>query len=552
MIVDQLAALVAEALDDARAAGRVVAGAGLSIEFNRPKRREHGDLATNVALQLARGSGNPRAVAEALKAHMPVSDLVERVEIAGPGFLNFHLSPRWLHDVVRRAADESSAFGRSDTGRGTSVNVEYVSANPTGPINVVSGRHAAIGDALSNLLVATGHRVVREFYINDGGRQMRLFGRSVAVRYLQHYGRDAELPEDGYKGEYVADLARVIALDLGDVLLELDDEEMEARFTELARKHTLESMRSSLDAFGTHYDVWFSEQSLRDSGALSKGLQKLEQEGLLEERDGATWFRSSDFGDDKDRVIVRSDGRPTYLASDVAYMEDKFGRGFDRLVYLLGADHHGAIPRLLAAAEALGHGRSNVEIPLVQMVTVAKEGHSLKSSKRAGVIEHLDALVEDVGADAVRYTFLTRSMDAPLEFDVDLAKKQGPDNPVYYVQYAHARICSILKRAAEESRTIDVAQARLEALGAPSEDALMRKLASYEEVVPEAARLQAPQRISRFAEELASDFSGFYRDCRVVSDDADLTTARLALCLATRRVIADALGLLGVGAPERM
>jgi arginyl-tRNA synthetase len=314
----------------------------------------------------------------------------------------------------------------------------------------------------------------------------------------------------------------------------------------------LDEIRASLERFGTRYDVWFSERKLHESGAIEAAIQKLKERGVVYERDGALWFRSTDFGDDKDRVIVRSNGAPTYLAPDVAYFLDKFGRGFDRLIYLLGADHHGTVPRMLAAAEALGFDRDAVEILLVQIVTLAKGAERVKSSKRAGVIVELDELVNEVGKDAARYTFLTRSIDAPLEFDVELAKQEAPENPVYYVQYAHARICSILRRADEEGRTIDPSTAPLERLQHPSEDELMRKIASYEEVLPEAAAFRAPQRVSRYVEELASTFSAFYRDCRVITEDAGLTHARLTACVATKSTIASGLAILGVDAPERM
>ena len=553
MITDHLTRLVSEAVESAVSEGALSGDVPGEIHFERPRRREHGDLATNVALAMASGRGDPRAAAQAIVDRLPPSDLVERVEIAGPGFLNFSLSPRWLHDAVRRAADPGSGFGRSDAGAGRPVDVEYVSANPTGPINVVSGRHAAVGDAIASLFEATGHHVTREFYINDAGRQTLLFGESVAARYLELHGAEAVIPEDGYRGDYVIDIAREIAERDGDRYVDMPAAERNETMRDLALEVTKQWMRRSLERFGTHHDVWFSERSIHESGAVDKAVARLAEAGLTEEREGAVWFLSSQLGDDKDRVLLRSNSRPTYLASDVAYMLDKISRGFDRLIYLWGADHHGTVARLKAVADALGFGRDRVEIPLVQVVSFKQGTETLKGSKRAGVIFELDDLLDEVGADAVRYTFLTRSIDAPLEFDIALAKEQAPENPVYYVQYAHARICSILRRAADQGvADPDPVTAPLELLRHGSEDALMRKLASYEEVVPEAASQRAPQKLTRFVEELAGDFSAFYRDCKVVSDDPSLTAARLALCVATRSVIADALGLLGVGAPERM
>ena len=549
MITDQLAALVSQALDKAKADG-AVPEMDVEIVFERPRKPEHGDWATNVALSLGRGNSSPRAIAEALIERIPDSDLIAAVEVAGPGFMNFRLAPIWLHDVVRRAADPTAGFGRSPS-TGTKINVEYVSANPTGAINVITGRHAAVGDAIANLLEATGHEVTREYYFNDAGRQMDLFAWSVGVRYLQHFGRSLEMPEDGYMGEEVIELAKGIAGDVGDSLVDLDQAQLTAKMLETAVPRVLDEIKRSLERFGTRFDVWFSESRLHE-GEIDEAIARLRSKGLIEDREGAVWFKATEFGDDKDRVVVRSNGEPTYFAADLGYLLDKFDRGFERLIYLWGADHHGTIPRLMGAVEAFGYERERVEVQLVQIVTLMRGGSAVMGSKRAGAVLSLDELVDEIGVDAARYTYLTRSNDAHLEFDIDAVKTQAPENPVYYVQYAHARICSILAKAIGEGHVTDVAGATLDLLVHPSEDALMRKLASYEEEIPAAADRRAPQRITRYVEELASDFSAFYRDCRVVSEDAALTQARLALCVATRSVIADGLGLLGVSAPERM
>jgi arginyl-tRNA synthetase len=551
MITDVLANLVLAAVDRAEAEGALPAGANPEIHFEHPKRREHGDWATNVALVLAKG-GNPRSLAVALVERLPSSDLVAGVEVAGPGFINFRLSPGWLHDVVIRAGDPGSGFGRSDRNAGTSLNIEYVSPNPTGPVNVVSGRQAAVGDTIANLLAATGASVTRESLLNDAGRQIELFGRSIAARYLGHHGVDAEIPEGGYHGNYVADLAESIAMEVGDSYVDVPASERDAAMRKLGLERMRASITASLERFGTRPDVWFSETTLHESGAVSDAVERLRTAGFVEERDGAQWFLSSRLGDDKDRVVVRSTGEPTYLAADAAYLLDKEARGFDRLVYLWGPDHHGTIARLLAAADALGITRQRVDVRLVQVVSILRRGEAVKSSKRAGNFVALDDLVDEVGADAARYTFLTRSIDAPLDFDIELAKEQAPENPVYYVQYAHARICSIIRRAIDAHLKIDARSAPLDLLGHPSEEELMRKLASYEEIIPNAAQAYAPQKLTRFLEELGAEFSAFYRDCRVISEDEKLSRSRLALCDATRAVIADGLSLLGIAAPARM
>ena len=395
--------------------------------------------------------------------------------------------------------------------------------------------------------------MTREFYINDAGRQIELFGESVGARYLQLHGQEAAIPDGGYQGEYLVDLVKEISAEFGDELLNVPAEERNTKLGRDALDAELAQVRASLERFGTTFDVWFSERTLHEAGEVEAALEALRATGRVYEKDGAVWFRSTELGDDKDRVVIRSDGTPTYLAADAAYVLDKFGRGFDRLLYLWGPDHHGSVARFLAAVESLGLERDQVEVSIVQVVSLLRSGEAVKSSKRAGHIVPLDELIDDVGADAARYMFLQRSMDAPLDFDLDLAREQAPENPVFYVQYAHARICSILRKAADEGVPgVDVTSAPLERLEHGSEDDLMRALATYEDVIPEAAYKRAPQRVTNYIEELASEFSSFYRDCKVVTDDADLTAARLALCVATKNVIADALSLLGVSAPDRM
>ena len=392
----------------------------------------------------------------------------------------------------------------------------------------------------------------REMYLNDIGRQARLFGASLEAHYLTLLGRETQVPEDGYHGDYMKEIAQKILDDHKDVFVDVDEGERELALMRVGLDLMIDDMRQTLDSFGTNFDIWFRESELHESGAIEWAVSDLKQKGFIEGRDDALWFLATEFGDDKDRVIIRSSGAPTYLAADTAYLLNKFERGYQHLTYIWGADHHGTVARLKAVAKALGFDDERVEVMLVQIVTLKRGGEAVKASKRKGVLVPLDELLEEVDKDAVRYMFLTRSIDAPLEFDIDLAKEQAPENPVYYVQYAHARISSILRKALEQDIVPIVRRAPLELLVHESEDTLMRKLASYEEVIPQAANNRAPQKLTRYIEELASDFSAFYRDCKVVSDDKGLTEARLALCVATRAVIADGLGLLGVSAPERM
>lgn len=550
MVTDRLKEIVIAAVEAARGEGLLPPGSA-AVEFERPRRKEHGDWSTNIALALGAAGASPRRVADLLVQRMQPSPLVAGVEVAGPGFINFRLSDAWLHDVVARAAGHPESFGRLQNPAPKRINVEYVSANPTGPVNVVSGRHAAVGDAIANLLAAAGHEVTREYYVNDAGRQTQLFAASLSVHYLREFGVEADLPEDGYKGDYVADIARDIASELGDRLVEAGEAERVAVLREKGVAAMVDVTRESLARFGTQFDTWFSEKSLHDAGKVRDALAELQRRGLAEEREGALWFVSTTFGDDKDRVLVRAGGEPTYLAADAAYLVDKFERGFDHALYVWGSDHHGTVARLRAVADALDLGSERVEVRLIQTVTLVREGEVVKASKRAGVVVPLDDLVDEVGKDAARYTFLTRSLDAPLEFDIGLAKKEAPENPVFYVQYAHARICSILRNA--PGKLLEEAQAAvLDPLTHASEHELMRKLAAFEEVVPDAADTRAPQKLCRYVEELAAQFAAFYRDCRVLSDDSALSAARLRLCLATKNVIGSALNLLGVSAPERM
>jgi arginyl-tRNA synthetase len=524
-----------------------------SPELLKPRVKEHGDWSTNIALVLAPQVGRPpRSVAEALAARIPTGDLVRRVEVAGPGFINLFLSDRWLHDVLSEILARGPSFGRVEP-TGKRVQVEFVSANPTGPLHVGTARNAVLGDSIANVLEAAGHTVEREYYCNDTGTQMELLGMSVEARYLELFGIEAQIPEGGYQGAYVHDLAEEIKRDLGDQLLHQDPSKRRQILTEEARRRTLDGIMTTLARFGVRFDTFKTEADLVDSGKVAEAVERLRQAGYAYEAEGAVWFRSTDFGDDKDRVLIRRTGEPTYFAKDCAYLLDKAARGFDRLVYVWGADHHGDVKRLLGAAQVLGIDPSRVQIVLYQLVSLYRGGEPVRMSKRTGDIITLDELLDEVGPDAARYTLLTRSHDSALDFDIDLVKRQSMDNPVYYVQYAHARVASLLRVASEQGVTLQPwEQVNFGLLEHQAELDLLRKLGELPEVVATAAEALAPHRLTRYAEETAAAFHHFYTQCRVITDDEGLTQARLWLSTATRYVIATALRLIGVSAPESM
>jgi arginyl-tRNA synthetase len=522
--------------------------------LERPRLPEHGDWATNVALVLAKAAkAPPRAVAEAMVANLELPDWVAGVEVAGPGFVNVRLDQRWFADLVRRVLAAGESFGTVDLGHGERVNVEFISANPTGPLHVGNARLAPVGDALANLLAATGHKVEREYYFNDAGSQVELLGASVEAAYLRLLGRPAEPPADGYKGAYVADLARELEAEQGEAPAGLDPAERRAAITGWAFRRMLEGIRQTLARLGVEFDVWFSERTLHETGAIAETVDDLRERGVVDDRDGAVWLRSTQFGDDKDRPLIRSNGAPTYFGADAAYYRDKRRRGFDRLIFLWGADHHGYVPRMRAMIRAFGDPDDTAEFLISQLVSLVRAGQPAKMSKRAGDIATVDDLLEEVGKDAFRYTMLRFSLDAPIEFDVEAVTRQSMDNPVYYVQYAHARIASVLRQGKETGfEALPVEEADLGLLVHPMEAALLRRLAAFEEMVLIAAGQRAPHRLTRYAEELAAAFHRFYAECRVLSDDHALSSARWWLVYSTRQVLANTLGLIGIGAPERM
>jgi arginyl-tRNA synthetase len=522
-------------------------------ELLKPRQKEHGDWSTNIALILAPRAGRPpRAVAEAVAARIPIDDLVRRVEVAGPGFINLFLSDRWLHDLLPEILERGPDFGRREP-NGQRVQVEFVSANPTGPLHVGTARNAALGDSLANLLEAAGYGVEREYYCNDTGTQMELLGMSVEARYLELFGIQAEVPEGGYQGSYVRDLAEEIKRDFGDRLLQEVPAKRRQILTEEARHRMLAGIMGTLARFGIRFDTIRTEAELIESGKVAEAVERLRQAGYAYDADGAVWFRSTDFGDDKDRVLIRGTGEPTYFAKDCAYLLDKAARGFDRMIYVWGADHHGDVKRVLGAAQVLGIDPSRVQLVLYQLVSLYREGEPIRMSKRTGDIVTLDELLDEVGPDAARYTLLTRSHDSALEFDIELVKRQTMDNPVYYVQYAHARVASLLRVASEQGVALRPwSDADFATLQEESELDLLRKLGELPEVVATAAEALAPHRLTRYAEEAAAAFHRFYTECRVITDDERLTQARLWLATATRHVIAGTLRLIGVSAPESM
>ena len=525
------------------AAGLAGNGKLAATRLDRPKKADFGDYSSNAAMLLAPTMGEqPRAVAERLGDALGdrLGDAVERVEVAGPGFLNLFMADRWYLAALAGMVEAGADFGQGDAGE--RVNVEFVSANPTGPITVASGRHAAYGDSLARLLERAGNEVEREYYINDTGTQVGLFGESIRARV-----RGEEPPEGGYLGNYVTELAGRI-----EGAADADPDELARRGIELM----LEGVRATLERFRVSMDEYFSERSLHESGAIEDGLRRLEEEGHVYEHEGALWLRTTSFGDDKDRVLRRSNGEYTYFGSDIAYHVHKLGREYDRAIDVWGADHHGYIGRLRAAWQALGGDPDKFEIVIMQLVSLSEAGERVKMSKRAGAIATLDDLLDDIGVDAARWFLASRSHDTTLDLDLDLARRQSQDNPVYYVQYAHARIASILRKAGDE-RVEAALAADLRASSErfhPSARALVKKLLELPGEVREAADRRAPHRLTTYATETAQDFSAFYRDCRVVgaAEEGGDEDVRLAISVMAKRVLAQSLDLLGVEAPESM
>ncbi len=552
MIEQRLMALITRAL---AAAGPELGLAGElpEVELSRPRQKEHGDFSTNVALVLAARVDRPaREVAEVVVRHLPPADFVASVEVGGPGFINIRLTTGWLADVLLEVERAGDAYGRAEPD-GRRAQVEFVSANPTGPLHIGHARNAALGDALARIMEAAGWSVEREYYFNDTGGQMDRFGASVEARFLQLVGRDAEVPEDGYHGDYVTDLAREILEAEGPGAADLPPDERVARLQQLAANRVLEQIAGTLERFGVRFDSYMHERVLEEKGEISAAVDRLLKAGYAYEKDGATWFRSTAFGDDKDRPLVRSNGRHTYFGADCAYLIDKFERGFDHIVYVWGADHHGDVARVRGAAQALGYDAERVEIVIYQFLSFLRGGQPVPMSKRAGAFVTLDELIDEVGTDAARFHLLMFSADVTMRFDIETVKAQTLENPVYYVQYGHARIASILRKAAERGVELrPIAETDLSRLEDEAELDLLRAVADMPSQVAAAAEIRAPHRLTHAAQDLAARFHRFYTDCPVLSDDVELTQARLWLCRGTKQTIANLLGLLGVSAPDSM
>jgi arginyl-tRNA synthetase len=552
MIEERLIALVSRAVA-AAAAELGLTGEPPEVELSKPRQKEHGDFSTNVALVVAARVDRPaREVAEVIVRHLPPADVVASAEVAGPGFINLRLTRAWLTDALREVERAGDAYGRAEP-NGRRAQVEFVSANPTGPLHIGHARNAALGDALARVLEAAGWSVEREYYFNDTGGQMDRFGASVQARYLQLVGREAEVPEDGYHGDYVTDLAHEILGTEGPGLADLPSQERVARLQHLAAERVLEQISGTLERFGVRFDSYMHERVLEEKGEIAAAVERLRKAGHAYDEDGAIWFRSTAFGDDKDRPIVRSNGKHTYFGADCAYLIDKFERGFDHIVYVWGADHHGDVARVRGAAAALGYEVERVEIVIYQWVSFLRSGQPVAMSKRAGTFVSLDELIDEVGTDAARFNLLMFSADVTMRFDIEQVKAQTLENPVYYVQYGHARIASILRKAAERGVELrPVAEADLSRLEHEAELDLLRAVADMPSQVATAAEIRAPHRLTHAAQDLAARFHRFYTECPVLSDDAELTQARLWLCRGTKQTIANLLGLLGVSAPESM
>ncbi len=573
--------LIAQSIDAALANMPELADAfaGLSVEgtVERTRDASHGDFASNVAMRLAKAARtNPRELAAAIVARIGASDDIEAVDVAGPGFINFRLRASAYHRELQRMLELGENYGRRGTRAESKVLLEFVSANPTGPLHVGHGRHAAYGATVGNLLEAAGYPVHREYYVNDAGRQMDILGVSVWLRWLESRGSDVAFPEAGYRGAYIRDIAANI--DMGgaqpatgtcdelpddheaviEALIARAKDQLGETGFDRVRQQSLEAIRADIEndlaEFGVVFDNWYSEQSLTKSSRIDDALAVLHERGMLYEEDGATWFRATAFGDEKDRVVVRANGVKTYFASDIAYHFDKLERGYDHLIDILGADHHGYVTRVRAGIEAMGYAADDLEVELVQFVALYRGGRKMQMSTRSGEFDTLRELRAEVGNDAARFFYVSRSNDQHLDFDLDIAKSESNDNPVYYIQYAHARIASVFRQLAERSLTWDQldGEAALARLIEPQEIALLRSLSRYPEVIELAANNRAPQHLVHYLRDLANDFHTYYNAHAFIVDDAQLRNARLALVSAARVVIANGLAIIGVSAPEQM
>lgn len=548
--------MVVQAAQTAFEAGDLPSDQIPDMDIEVPKHEGQGDFSTNFAMMSAKlQKMAPRAIAQALVNAMPDDSSIEKIEVAGPGFINFFLSNAAWHPVVNEVLAKDGQYGASDMGQGEKVQVEFVSANPTGPLHVGHGRGAAVGDAVGNILAYAGFDVQKEYYINDSGRQIRTLGTSVWLRLLEMKGRQIDFPEDCYQGDYIKDLAQEVAAAQGEGFEETSEDEGIAVCARFAANDILSGIKEDLEAFGVFFDNWFSEQSLYDEGRVQAAIEAFKASGQIYEKDGALWFRTEDFGDEKDRVVVRNNGLTTYFASDIAYHKEKYERGFSRVIDVWGADHHGYIKRIDAAVQATGNKSEQFDVILVQLVNLLRGGEPVQMSTRAGEFVTLKDIVDEVGTDAARFMFLSRSYDSGLDFDLELAKQKSADNPVYYVQYVHARISGILGKAKEQGlleETDFTSGVSLELLAEDEELRLIKALAGFQEQVEKSAATLHPHVIFTYLMSLAQLFHAYYNRHKVITEDRALSGARLSLVLAVKKVIRNGLGLLGVSAPERM
>lgn len=550
-IKEALMAGVLAAAKKAIATGTLKDGELPAVLLEVPPKKEFGDFASNFAMQAARTlKCNPRMIAQAIVDNLDCA-FVDHCEIAGPGFINFYLKEDWIYDVLANILKAGKDYGTRTCENPEKIQVEYVSANPTGLLHVGHGRGAAVGSALANLLMAAGYDVEREYYINDAGNQMNNLAASINARYLQELGKEAKIPENGYHGQDIIDTAKGIVGRDGDKYLAMDENTRLKEFRAIGLKEKTDNLKRDLEAFNVHFDTWFSEQTLHDAGKIEKACDTLMENGNMYEKDGALWLKSTAYGDDKDRVVIRDNGVPTYLAADIAYHKDKLERGFDKLINIWGADHHGYVIRIKAAIAALGYDPKKLEVMLLQMVSLFRNGELVKMSKRTGQTVTLTELIDEVGTDAARYFFIMRSLDSQLDFDLTLATEKSSENPVYYIQYAHARICSILRQVADEGIEIDK-NAPLTALTAEVEHDLIKKMGEYPALIESAARERAVHRLAHYVHELASLFHSFYNQCRIIGEPKEVQQARLLLIIAIRDNLEHVLNILGVSAPEKM
>ena len=545
--------IIHDALEKAQQAGELELSSFPEIVVEKPKDEKMGDFSTNIGMTLAKSERkNPKTIAESVARHLKSGDL-SKVEVAGPGFINIKMSQEFFLKRLRNAVSQGENFGSSDSGQGTKVMIEFVSANPTGPLHVGHGRGAAVGDCLARIMKKAGYDLSTEYYINDVGNQMNFLGRSTWLRYRELKGEVIEFPEDHYRGDYIKDIAQEVIDQKGDEFLNKPEEECIPFFRRFAKDNILKGIEKDLSEFRVNFDNWFSEESLYEDKSVEKAVDWLKGQGHIYEKDGAVWLKSSAFNDDKDRVIVKQTGERTYFCSDIAYHQNKINRGFKKLINLMGADHHGYVPRMEAVLEAMGYDKKIFKILLVQFVSLLRAGEKVSMSTRSGEFETLADVVSEVGVDATRYFFLMRSSDTHLDFDLELAKKETPDNPVFYIQYAHARICSIF-RAAEENGVIwdSSAGVDLAPLNEDEEFAIIQAILSFPEIVEKSARALEVHRISHYLLDLVSRFHGYYSRHRVISDDKSLTQARLFLLDGLRITIRNGFELMGISSPEKM